>query len=175
MNIEQHLETLFTKPFEHLINVNYGGCGRVAVLMSEMLSRYGVDHSIRFISDSSSVSLRRQLETTFNNLDLETNIMTLGKQREQGNCGHLHAPNNHVVIKIGKKLYDSTGDVTEYYTPMEDDLSCGFMKTMLKLPLWNSTFKECNTEEDLESLPYKVEDVFREVLGGSYYENYVDA
>lgn len=175
MNTEQHLETLFTKPFEHLNSVNAGGCGRVAVLMSGMLSRYGVDHSIRFISDSSSVSLRRQLETTFNNLDLETNIMTLGERRRKGELEDTYAPNNHVIIKIGERLYDSTGDVTEYYTPMRDDLSCSFMKTMLKLPLWNSTFKECNTEEDLESLPYKVEEVFKEILGESCYENYVAA
>ena len=172
MNTEQHLETLFTKPFKHLNSVNAGGCGRVAVLMSGMLSKYKIEHKICFISNTSSVRHKVKLEERFNNYDMESNIITLGKQKEQGNCGHIYAPNNHVEIKGGKKLYDSTGDGSDEYTPMRDELSYGFMRTMLRLPLWNSTFKEDNSEEDLEALPYKVEEVYRETLG-KYNENKV--
>ena len=63
-------------------------------------------------------------------------------------------------------MYDSTGDVTEKYTPMRDEISYSFMKMMLRFPLWNSSFEDHNTKEDLKSLPYKVEGVFREVLRG---------
>lgn len=159
------LEELFKSSFKDINRLNEGGCGKVALLMSEFLSKNNIPHRIAFVNEGGGGGGRMK--------NFLKHYKTTSLPNAMNSCSNLvdsgvDVPNNlpfyHIVIKIGNKYFDSTGDVTKNFKFYRKTISSEDLKPFVKLKCWNKTFVNNNSHAKIKHMRKKVKTTFKTLL-----------
>lgn len=155
----KQLESLFKTPFGQMENMNSGGCGLIALLMTEFLEKNNIPYKIRLYKTSTTKHGIKQLKKKYKK-DFNSNIQSWANDCISGNRPDGCKVLTHILVEVYGDLYDSEGiqDVSVFKTT---HLSRESLFEILKAPVWNKMFRKSNEQCKIKNLRRKVKTEFK--------------
>lgn len=124
--------------------INSGGCGMVAMSLAKHLRANNIECDIVFVTTVFYSRASQDAHINKNNaIDINDLIIKADKAIRSGSS---HAScwieNGHICIRVGERLFDSSGDVTNEYDAITDPISDEAMVVLLRQrAMWNDCFR----------------------------------
>lgn len=148
-----HIQELQRGVVNSDIPVNKGGCGVFALKLSNILTRYGIKHSIVIVSNDHSTKY------------MDDNFCLY----IEGNLGSVDVCLNHVYVLLGNNYIDGTDIVKHHNFKSERVVTTHFLECLLaKEERWNSTYGRVEGEQVLNPMFDILDDNLCKVLQFNY-------
>ena len=162
LNINVTLAEALPKVNMKLNDINFGGCGVFALELHKALKVRGIkSHMLLTGGAYREIDLHNIINNTAH-AGINCAYQQLFKEWDgAGRCALPNFHNSHIVLRVGRKLYDSDGELTT--RTIGKPLTIKTMEQFLRMDCWNANFMMSNAN-DVPSVLGTLETFFARTL-----------